>query len=57
MLAGYKTYILAGVTVIGAAAGYLVGDLTLIAALNLAIPALTGAFVRNGITTALAGKK
>ena len=56
MLQGYKTYILAGVTVIGAVAGYLVGDLSLIDALNLAIPALTGAFVRNGISGALAKK-
>lgn len=53
MLKGYKTYILAGVTVIGATASYLVGDLTLVEALNLAIPAVTGAFVRNGISTAL----
>lgn len=50
MLKGHKTYILAGVTCIGAAAGFLVGDITLIEALNLAIPALTGAFVRNGIS-------
>ena len=56
MLKGYKTYVLAGVTTIGAIAGYLVDDLTLVQALNLIIPALTGAFVRNGITTAL-GKK
>lgn len=52
MLKGYKTYILATVTVIGAAASYLVGDITLVEALNLAIPAVTGAFVRNGISTA-----
>ena len=57
MLSGYKTYILAGVTVIGATASFLVGDISLIQALNLAIPAVTGAFVRNGISTALAGKK
>jgi hypothetical protein len=57
MFKGYKTYILAGVTTIGAIAGFLVEDITLIQALNLIIPALTGAFVRNGITTALAGKK
>lgn len=51
MLKGYKTYILAGVTVIGAAASYLVGDISLVEALNLAIPAVSGAFVRNGINT------
>lgn len=49
MLSGYKTYILAGVTTIGAVAGYLVGDLTLIEAINLIVPALSGAFVRSGI--------
>lgn len=53
MLQGYKTYILAGVTCIGAAASFLVGDITMIEALNLAIPALTGAFVRNGISNSL----
>jgi hypothetical protein len=53
MLSGYKTYILAGVTTIGAIAGYLVGDLTLVAALNLAIPAISGAFVRSGIKSML----
>lgn len=57
MLSGYKTYILAGVTVIGAAASYLVGDITLVEALNLAIPALSGAFVRNGLSTIFKGGK
>jgi len=56
MLKGYKTYVLAGVTTIGAVAGYLVEDLTLVQALNLIIPALSGAFIRNGVNTAL-GKK
>lgn len=51
MLRGYKTYILAGVTCVGAAASYLVGDISLVQALNLAIPALTGAFVRSGINS------
>jgi len=57
MLSGYKTYILAGVTVIGAAASFLVGDITLIQALNLAIPAVSGAFVRNGLSSILKGTK
>lgn len=52
MLKGYKTYILATVTVIGAAASYLVGDISLMDALNLAVPAVSGAFVRHGINTA-----
>lgn len=57
MLQGYKTYILAGVTVIGAAASFAVGDITLIQALNLAIPAISGAFVRNGLSSILKGNK
>lgn len=56
MLKGYRTYILAAVTCIGAAAGFLVGDLSLYDAINLAIPAVTGAFVRSGINTALKGR-
>ena len=56
MLSGYKTYILAGVTIIGAVASYLIGDLTLQAAIAIVIPALTGAFIRHGITTTMAGK-
>ena len=53
MLKGYKTYILAGVTVISAAAGYLVGDLSLAAAVQLAVTAALGAAIRDGINTAI----
>lgn len=53
MLKGYKTYVFAGVTCIGAAASYLVGDISLLAAINLVVPAVTGAFLRNGINTVL----
>lgn len=53
MLSGYKTYILALVTVIGAAASYLVGDIALVDAINLAVPAIAAAFVRNGIATSI----
>ena len=49
MLAGKKTYILGGVTILGAVASFLVGDISLIEALNLAIPAAIGMTVRNGI--------
>lgn len=49
MLKGKKTYILGAVTIISAAASYLVGDITLIDALNLAIPAAIGMTVRNSI--------
>lgn len=51
MLNGYKTYILAGVTVLGALASYLVGDINIQQALAIVVPALSGAFVRHGIAT------
>ena len=54
MLSGYKTYILAAVTVIGSAAAYLVGDTTLQEALAIVVPAVSGAFVRHGIATTAA---
>lgn len=53
MLKGYKTYILAGMTVLGAAASYMVGDITLPAAVQLAVTAALGAAVRDGINTAV----
>jgi hypothetical protein len=49
MFSGYKTYILAASTVIGAVASYLVGDIQLIDAIQLVVPALAGAFVRNAL--------
>jgi precorrin-4 methylase len=49
MLFGYKTYIVAGVTVIGAVAAYLVGDATLQDTIQLVITAVLGATLRNGI--------
>lgn len=49
MLAGYKTYVTAGVAVIGAVATYLVGDADLMQTANLVFTALLAAFVRNGI--------
>lgn len=51
MLKGYKTYILAAVTAIGAIAGYLVGDVDLAAAVQLVVTAAMGAFIRDGINT------
>ena len=54
MLNGYKTYILAAVTVIGAVASYLVGDMNIQQALAIVIPALSSAFVRHGIATTAA---
>jgi hypothetical protein len=49
MLSGYKTYIVAGVTVIGAVAAYLVGDAPLPDTIQLVITAVLGATLRNGI--------
>lgn len=49
MLAGYKTYITAGVAVISAVAAYLVGDADLMQTANMVFTALLAAFVRNGI--------
>jgi hypothetical protein len=50
MLSGYKTYIVGALAVLGALGGYLDGDLTITAALNLAIPAILAMTVRHGIT-------
>jgi hypothetical protein len=52
MLNGYKTYIVATLAVLGALGGWLDGDLTLVAALNLAVPALLAMTVRHGVAGA-----
>ena len=49
MLKGYKTYVTAGVAVVGAVAAYLVGDADLMQTANLVFTAILAAFVRNGI--------
>jgi hypothetical protein len=49
MLKGYKTYITAGVTVIGAVAAYLVGDAQLADTVQLVVTAMLAVFVRNGV--------
>lgn len=54
MLKGYKTYIVAGVTVITAVASYLVGDMSLAEAANLVVTAVIGATIRNGVSTTVA---
>jgi hypothetical protein len=56
MLSGYKTYIVAALAVLGAAGGWLDGDLTLVAALNIAVPALLAVTLRHGIASAAAGQ-
>jgi hypothetical protein len=51
MLSGYKTYIVAALSLLGAAGGFLDGDLTLVAALNIAVPAVLAMTLRNGIAS------
>lgn len=55
MLKGYRTYVLGGVTIIGAIAAYLVGDVSLTDTINLIVTAGMGVFIRSGINTAVAG--
>lgn len=49
MLRGYKTYILATVSIVGAVASYLVGDVTLADAVQIALTGAIGATLRNGM--------
>lgn len=49
MLKGYKTYITAGVAILGAVAGYLVEDLTIAQAAQLIVTAVLGVTVRDAI--------
>jgi hypothetical protein len=57
MLKGYRTYILGAVTVIGAVAAYLVGDVGLTETVNLVIGAAMAMFIRSGVTTEVAKLK
>lgn len=51
MLKGYKTYITAGVAVIGAVAAYLVGDASLADTAQLVVTSLLAVFIRSGVTS------
>jgi hypothetical protein len=51
MLKGYKTYITAGVAVIGAIAAYLVGDVSLADTAQIVLTAVLGATIRQGVKT------
>lgn len=53
MLKGYRTYILGAVTIIGAAAAFLVGDTGLSETINLIVTAGMGMFIRSGVNTAV----
>lgn len=48
-LKGKKTYVVAAVTIIGAIGSVLTGDLAIADAVQLAVTALLGATIRNGI--------
>jgi hypothetical protein len=48
---GYKTYIVAGLAVLGAVAGCLTGELTAVAAGQAVLTAVLGATIRHGVTT------
>ena len=54
MFKGYKTYILGGLAILGSAAGYLVGDMSLPDAIQAGITAAMGMTIRHGITTTAA---
>jgi len=49
MFKGKKTYILGGVSIIGAIASYLVGDISVVDAAQLVVPAVLGMTVRHSI--------
>lgn len=49
MLKGYRTYVMAGLGVISAAASYLVGDVDLLTALNAGFTAAALAFLRSSV--------
>jgi hypothetical protein len=51
LLSGYKTYITAAVAIIGAVAGYLVGDVSLADTAQLVLTAVLGATIRSGIAS------
>lgn len=49
MLKGYRTYIMAGMGILTAAASYLVGDVDLLTALNAGFTAAAVAFLRSSV--------
>ena len=48
-LKGKKTYVAAGLTIIGALASYAMGDLNAFQVAQLVVPAILGACLRNSI--------
>ncbi|MBI3678467.1 MAG: hypothetical protein HY243_17810 [Proteobacteria bacterium] len=54
MFQGYKTYIVGVLALLSALGGYLDGDMTITAALQIAVPAILAMTVRHGIATTAA---
>lgn len=52
MLKGYRTYVMAGLGVVTAAASYLTGDVDLLTALNAGFTAAAVAFLRSSVPRA-----
>ena len=52
MFSGYKTYIAGVLTILSALGGYLTGNVTPEAAINLAVPAILAMTLRHGIANA-----
>lgn len=50
MLSGYKTYITGAMAILGAVAGWLMGDLAVVEAVQLIVTAALAMFIRDGIT-------
>lgn len=51
MFKGYKTYITAVVAVVGAVAAVAVGDISIVDAAQIIVPAIIGAFVHNAVVS------
>ena len=52
MLAGYKTYIAAGLALVNYLAHYLTGEITVAELINSALPYIVAIFMRQGISKA-----
>ena len=51
MLSGYKTYVTAGLAVIGAIGAYLTGEATIAQTAQLVVTSLLAVFLRSGMKT------
>lgn len=51
-LKGHRTYVAAGLTIVGAVAAYLMGDMEFGPAFNAVSTAVIGTFLRSGVKSA-----